>query len=115
MQTSTGGCHCGKVRFEAKGDFNQVIECNCSNCEKRGLLLSFIPADDFKLLTPAESLQDYRFNKKAIAHMVCKDCGVEPFGIGEDGGSKMIAVNVRCFDDVDLAAFERMPYDGKAT
>ena len=48
-KTYTGGCHCGKVRYEATTDLGQVLSCNCSICTKRGLLLSFVPAASMAL------------------------------------------------------------------
>jgi hypothetical protein len=60
-----GGCHCGKVRFEATTDLAHVISCNCSICTKHGLLLTFLPATKFTLLDGEEQLEEYRFNKAA--------------------------------------------------
>ena len=31
-QTHTGGCQCGKVRYEVQMDIGEVIACNCSRC-----------------------------------------------------------------------------------
>ena len=33
-KTFTGGCQCGKVRYEAQADIGEVITCNCSRCRK---------------------------------------------------------------------------------
>ena len=33
-KTYTGGCQCGKVRYEAQADIGEVITCNCSRCRK---------------------------------------------------------------------------------
>jgi len=35
-KTYTGGCQCGKVRYEAQADIGEVITCNCSRCRKLG-------------------------------------------------------------------------------
>ncbi len=115
MKTYTGGCHCGNVRFEAEMELDKVISCNCSNCGKRGLLLKFIPEEQFKLLKGEESLKDYRFNKMHIAHMVCTNCGLEPFGKGsKPDGSKMAAINIRCLDDIDPTSVPAEKVDGKS-
>jgi hypothetical protein len=112
-QTYAGGCHCGAVRFTATADISTVIECNCSHCARKGLLLAFAPRQDFTLEKGQESLTEYRFNKRAIAHQFCKVCGVEPFSFGTDPkGVETAALNVRCFDGVDLGSLNRMPYDG---
>jgi len=112
-QTYTGGCHCGAVRFSASADLGAVIECNCSHCSRKGLLLTFTPRDQFTLEKGGGSLTEYRFNKRVIAHQFCKVCGVQPFAFAKDPkGVDTAAINVRCVDGVDLATLKRTPYDG---
>ena len=113
-KTYSGGCHCGQVRYEASADLDQVISCNCSICMKRGLLLTFVGAQQFQLVSGKDSLSDYQFGKKAIHHLFCSGCGVESFARGTaPDGSEMVAVNVRCLDGVDLASLTLTPFDGK--
>ncbi|HSI42260.1 MAG TPA: GFA family protein [Xanthobacteraceae bacterium] len=113
--TLSGGCHCGAVRFEAHGTVEGVIACNCSICSTKGLLLSFVPEADFRLLTGADRLNEYRFNTHAIAHMFCAVCGVEPFARATaPDGAAMVALNARCLDGVDLAALPQRFFDGRA-
>lgn len=114
MKTYTGGCHCKKVRYEATTDLSSILECNCSHCAKKGLLLNFIPESQFRLVTEPGELTDYQFNKKIIHHLFCSTCGVQSFarGVGPDG-TPTVALNVRCLDDVDIAALVLTPFDGK--
>jgi hypothetical protein len=110
----TGGCHCGKVRYEVVSDLAKVISCNCSHCSKRGLLLTFVPNDQFKLLSGKDDLSEYLFNTKKIRHLFCRTCGIESFATGEGpGGAEMAAINVRCLDGVDAAALTLTPFNGK--
>ncbi len=111
----SGGCHCGHVRFEVEISLEPIVSCNCSICQKRGALLTFVPAPQFKLLSGQDDLTDYQFNKKIIHHLFCSHCGVASFaqGTGPDG-SEMIAINVRCLDDVDPAALSPMSFDGRS-
>ena len=111
----SGGCHCGKVRYEVELDLSEsVLECNCSHCEAKGMLLSFVPAERFTLLKGEDALSDYRFNTGKIQHRFCKTCGVQCFGQGEKpDGTPTYAINVRTIDDIDLAALTRKPFDGK--
>ena len=110
-----GGCHCGNVRFEAETDLSRLISCNCSHCAKRGLILAFVPAEKFKLLKGEDNLIDYRFNTGRIQHLVCRNCGIEPFGRGKNReGGETVSVNVRCLDDVDVAQLNPTPFDGKS-
>jgi hypothetical protein len=111
----TGGCHCGAVRYEIDADLTQVIACNCSICTKHGLLLTFTPADRFRLVAGQEQVKEYLFNKHVIHHQFCPTCGVESFARGAmSDGSPMIAINVRCLDGIDVGALKPMPIDGKS-
>ena len=113
----TGGCHCKNVRFEVQTDepIKDVISCNCSMCSKRGSLLKFVPATQFTLLSGADALTDYQFNRHIIHHTFCNTCGILPFasGVGPDGVETR-AINVRCLDDIDLDALHVVEYDGKS-
>jgi hypothetical protein len=111
----SGGCHCGAVRFETTADLGKVISCNCSICVQRGLLLTFVPAGQFKLLAGEDRLGDYQFNKKRVHHLFCQGCGVESFARGSmPDGSPMVAVNVRCLDGVDISTLKPKPFDGRS-
>lgn len=115
MQKHFGACHCGKVKFEVALELKNALSCNCSICLKRGSLLDFAPESEFKLMSGENDLQEYLFNKKAIHHQFCKHCGILPFAkaLGPDG-TKMVAINVRCIDGIDLNALTIQPYDGKS-
>ncbi len=115
-QTYTGGCHCGRVRYEADLELGgPVISCNCSMCGRAGTLLTFVPAERFRLLSGEDSLTNYQFNKKHISHLFCKTCGIKSFarGIGADG-KPMVAINTRCLDDVDVSQLKVAHFDGKS-
>ena len=110
-----GGCHCGRVRYAVAGAFDSAISCNCSICSKKGTLLAFVPTESFRLEKGEEALTDYQFNKHVIHHLFCSSCGVTSFARGQKpDGTKMIAVNVRCLDDVDLSAVKRVFVDGRS-
>lgn len=112
-KTHTGSCHCGAVRFETTVDLGQTISCNCSICRRSGMVLSFVPTADFKLVSGEESLSDYQFGNKVIHHLFCKTCGVRSFGRGKGpDGREMVAVNVRCLDGVDVDALTPVKFDG---
>lgn len=109
----SGGCHCGKVRFEVDIEIEKVLSCNCSICQKRGSLLAFAPIENLKAQGESE-MATYTFNKHMIKHMFCKTCGILPFGKGTGrDGKVMAAINVRCLDNVDLNRFEVQNVNGK--
>jgi hypothetical protein len=114
-KTYVGACHCGAVKFEATTDLAKVMACNCSICSKAGWLLTFVPADQFKLISGEDVLADYQFGKKRIHHTFCPRCGIHPFGRGAGhDGKPMFAVNVRCLDRVDVDGLTISNYDGKS-
>jgi len=114
-RTFKGSCHCGAVAYEVTTGLEKVISCNCSRCSRLGWLISFVPPDDFRLLSGEEVLAEYRFNTHNIAHLFCRQCGIESFARGRNReGAAMIAVNVRCLDGVDLASLEITEVDGRS-
>ncbi len=114
-KTYTGGCHCGKVRYEVKTDLGMLIECNCSICSKNAAILTFVPTDAFKVLSGADELTDYQFNKHVIHHLFCKRCGIESYANGKGpDGKEMVAINVRCLEGVDIGSLKPKPFDGKS-
>ncbi|KZD22788.1 GFA family protein [Tardiphaga robiniae] len=114
MSTYVGGCQCGKVRYEMTGEIAEVIACNCSRCGKLGTLLTFVPAQNFKLLSGEDATIEFLFNKNVIHHRFCATCGVESFANGKaPNGSEMVAVNVRCIDGIDLDGLQVKQFDGK--
>lgn len=114
MTTHQGGCHCGAVRYEAKGDLSNVIACNCSHCQIKGFALAFIPVADFTLLKGEEALADYHFNKHLIRHRFCKHCGVQPFAFAKSPeGADMAAINVRTVDDYYFDQVTVNPFNGR--
>lgn len=113
MTTHTGSCHCEKIAFEVDGEFDSAMTCNCSYCRRAGHVLAFIPPEKFRLKTPAKDLSSYLFNKQVITHYHCANCGIATHGggVGPDG-KRMVAVNLRCVPDIDLAALKIREFDG---
>lgn len=109
-----GSCHCGQVKFEVEGDFESVLECNCSHCSRKGYLLWFVPRSGFSLAGPESALGEYTFNRHLIRHKFCPNCGCAPFAFGENKGVPVAAVNVRCLEGVELVAIKRVPVDGRS-
>ena len=113
-QQYSGGCHCGAVRYEVTADLDETISCNCSRCSKLGAILTFAPAQSFRLLSGEPKLTDYQFNKKVIHHLFCSTCGIESFARGAmPDGTPTVAVNVRCLDGVDPATLSPKSVDGR--
>ena len=94
----SGGCHCGRVRFEVEAPADiEASECNCSMCGKTGFLHLIVPKSRFRLLRGADSLAQYTFNTGVAKHLFCSVCGIKSFYVPRshpDGFS----INARCLD-----------------
>ena len=113
-----GSCHCGKIAFEVDGEPTGALACNCSMCSRKGSLLWFVPREQLRLLTPEDNASTYLFNKHAISHRFCPTCGIHPYGEGTGpgpDGKRMAAVNLRCVQDLDLAAIPVQHFNGRAS
>ena len=109
----SGGCHCGRVRFEVSAPARiEVIDCNCSICTKSGYLHLIVPKSRFKLVSGDEVLSTYQFNTGTAKHFFCSVCGIKSFYVPRshpDGYS----VNARCLDEGTVVAMSVTPADGK--
>lgn len=109
-----GSCHCGQIAFEVEGEIPEVMSCNCSICQRKGTLMWFVPRQAMTLLTPAEKMSTYTFNKHVIKHRFCPTCGIHPFGEGASpSGQETAAINVRCVDGVDVSALKVKHFNGR--
>ena len=112
--TYQGGCHCGRIRFEVEGQVEQVIDCNCSMCRRRGGLLWFVRRERLRLMTPKADVATYTFNTHKLQHHFCANCGIAPYSEGKDrAGAEMAAINVRSLEGVELAPLTVVPFDGR--
>ncbi len=102
-----GGCHCGLVAYEVRGPLENLTECNCSICAKKGYLHWIVERERFRLLTPWENLATYTFNTKTAQHHFCPRCGVAPLYIPRSDPDK-IDVNVLCLEEVDLESLTEL-------
>lgn len=110
-----GSCHCGNIHFEVEGAPTQAMSCNCSMCQRKGMLMWFVPNEQFHLQTPESDLSVYTFNKHVIKHHFCAKCGIHTHGEGTDQkGNRMAAVNVRVLEGIDLDAITVTHFDGRS-
>jgi hypothetical protein len=113
MRTHSGGCHCGRVRFEVIAPAKiEVADCNCSMCSKLAYLHLIVPAERFKLVSGGDSLTTYTFNTGIAKHLFCARCGVKSFYIPRshpDG----VSVNARCLDAGSVESMSVQPFNGR--
>ena len=114
MRTFHGSCHCGAVTFEVDADLSKIGDCNCSICRKKGSLHHSVEQECFRLLTGADNLRVYQFNKLIAKHFFCRTCGIHTYSHPRTAPKKF-NVNLRCLDDFDLqtATYELSHFDGR--
>ena len=95
----TGGCHCGRVRFEVMAPAQiEVGECNCSMCGKTGYQHLVVKKEQFRLAFGRGRADDLPLQHDKAKHLFCKYCGIKSFYVPRshpDGFS----VNARCLDE----------------
>ena len=113
LVTHTGGCHCGRVRFEVDAPaILEADECDCSICQKSGYLHLLVAADCFRLLQGEDALQTYTFNTGIAKHYFCRHCGIKSFYIPRSHPHG-VSVNARCVDRDSVESLEVTPFDGQ--
>jgi hypothetical protein len=115
-----GSCHCKATAFEVSAAPENVTQCTCSFCSKRGALWAYYTPDQFTLETSMTNVATYRWGSKTIKHHFCPVCGCGTFtetpdwSTGEPNfDNPKISVNARLFDDFDLDKVEVVVIDGK--
>ena len=85
MQKRTGGCLCGAVRFEVKGDPETFHACHCRNCQlmtgSAFAICLYFPEQDIRItsgdLTP---LSDPVIQAAQLIYIFAKPVGLLLFG-----------------------------------
>ncbi len=122
MSTYEGSCHCGRTRFEVKGELDHVRVCNCSICRKRGALNFRVPRENLRLSTAWDDLTLYQWGSFTAEDYFCPTCGILPFRRPSDPTARELrdgvlpfdgwAINVRCLNGVDLLSLPIEHIDG---
>ena len=109
----SGGCHCGKVKFEIRIPDRVVVHrCSCSICQKSGYLHLIVAADRFNLLCGDECLTDYRFHTGVARHLFCAVCGIKSFYVPRSH-PESFSVNLNCIELPDGVDVTTEDFDGR--
>ena len=98
---STGGCHCGGVRFEAvlSDGLANPRRCTCSYCRMKGSVMVSAAMGELTVTQGADLLTEYRFNTGAARHYFCSRCGIHTHHQRRSNPNQY-GVNVACLDGV---------------
>ena len=95
--TATGGCLCGAVRYEVRGDLRDVVNCHCGQCRRTtGHHGAFAAtAADKLVITEQRGLKWYKSSDIA-RRAFCAECGSTLFW--EPSHKRHIAIAAGSFD-----------------
>ena len=96
VETITGSCHCGAVRFEITVP-DEVIHCNCALCRRTGALWAYIPPAKGRVIADPSSAHSYTHGDKTIEFHTCGICGASTHW--QSLLADTVAVNMRLVDD----------------
>lgn len=89
LETYTGSCHCGAIRYKADIDLAAGSNrCNCSYCRKVRAWFAFARGtNSFRVIEDA-GISHYRWTppgraEPALTYAFCRTCGVRMFARGE--------------------------------
>ena len=121
MAGFTGGCLCGAIRYEVRGDPVRAANCHCDDCRRAtGASFAtnvFVREDDLVILKGTPK----RFQHKAdsgntMTKEFCPDCGSQLFGSGS-GSTGVKHVKVGTIDDasgirpvMDVFVSKKLPF-----
>jgi len=99
--TYAGNCHCGAVKYKAtiaSIHSGSVIQCNCSHCSSKGLLLIHCLRSSIEFTQGYEGLKKYYYRTSGMAFKFCGECGTSIFWDvdGDLNGreAEMVSLNV---------------------
>lgn len=98
ISSMTGGCQCGRVRYEAAITSTDAYLCHCRMCQKAtgGIAAAFVQIDSAAVRWLTEP--DW-YQSSAIAHRpFCAQCGT-PLGFAFLDGEGGLDLTVGSFDD----------------
>ncbi len=101
-QPITGGCLCGVVRYEVKGQPLIVAHCHCSDCQRvsgaghtTGAMFS---ADNFSLTGKVAEYKLMSNNGNEVTRVFCPACGSSLYG-RNSGAEEYLTITLGTLDD----------------
>lgn len=114
VETASGGCHCGALRFSfASGAPLAPRACQCGFCRRHGARTLSDPQGLATFALGPEAVR-YRFATRTTDYLLCGRCGVYVGAVAEIEGALYATLNLNAFDDprLDLAAAP-VSYEGE--
>lgn len=99
LQTLSGGCLCGQVRYQITGPRRNIVNCHCQNCRRtHGHFSAYTSVDKKDLVIIIEkSLRWYHDRSPDTYRGFCGECGASLFWDARDARDK-IAISAGTLD-----------------
>jgi len=103
MQTKTGGCLCGAVRYESEGAPQFSLQCHCRDCQRASgaphMAAVRVSSADFRIVTGMPKRYVASADSgNAITRAFCGDCGT-PLYVQVSTRPDIVGIRVCTFDD----------------
>lgn len=99
----TGGCHCGKITYEAEINLDNVVICHCTDCQNLSgsafRIVAMSKTGAFKFLTGEPKVYvkiGDSGNKRE--QTFCSDCGSPFYSTSVGGGPKKYGIRLGSVD-----------------
>jgi hypothetical protein len=102
QKSITGGCQCGAVTYEAKGDPAMVIQCHCLNCQKSSgtghVPFAGFPEPQVTVEGKTNTFSYIADSGGTVTSHFCPECGSTIFG-KTTSFPQMMAIRLGSMDD----------------
>ena len=104
---TTGGCHCGSLRYEFDAPLEDIAHCHCSICRRTsgGIVMTWIsvPVTSFKWIEGSPTTYD---SGPTCVRYFCNNCGAQ-LALLSRNSPEEIDVTVATFDRPEQAPASR--------
>ncbi|MBX2885402.1 MAG: GFA family protein [Granulosicoccus sp.] len=111
----TGGCHCGKIKYEAEINPDTVLVCHCTDCQVLSgsafRSVAFSEHDAFTLLTgePKVYIKTGDSGNKRV-QTFCSNCGSPIYTTSVDDGPKQYGIRLGTVEQRNQIAPQRQKW-----
>ncbi len=106
--TTTGGCHCGAVRYEASGDPVYVPYCHCESCRRTtgAPVVLYVMYEKHQVRFTKGERKLYA-SSPGVRRGFCSDCGTSLSYEGDWGGKTIVEFLIGSLDDPEAFVPDR--------
>lgn len=110
----TGGCHCGAVRYAARGEPLYVPYCHCYSCRKStgAPVVAFVMFEARQVEFTRGERKTY-FSSPGVRRGFCADCGTPLSYEADWGGKAVVEVYVGTLDEPEHVTPDRHVFFGE--